>query len=333
MTDKPTSPAQPEKNEASADMKKGTQPLNPGAGPRPQVKLDPEIQERLRQMMNNRKQAREESPAVDKPVPASPAGGPPDKTGAPQPPAARAPAKPDASGESGKSQAWPEPAKALGSSRPLEKLSAPSASGPSKPMDPASPPASSMETARLNRQPPESPAKEPPPASAKPVDPVLAARKKAEAQAAIRTTSATRNVPRGRVAQEVWRVLFQAMVGAQSKELGVEVKGLSVVGRTEPDGDTKADLDLTPFNAGSFGVSRQHIILFPTDEGPCVIDLNSTNGTWINGLYLEPGRKYRLRSGDRIELGSLKMLVRVVSPGEQQLPGAKSGAKDLKPGS
>lgn len=194
-----------------------------------------------------------------------------------------------------------------------------------------------METTRLNRQPPDS-ATGKVPEEAKPAGSGATPRSKAEAQAAIRTTSATRNVPRGRVAQEVWKVIFQAVSGTPAIDLGVEVKGLSVVGRADPDGDSKADLDLTPFNAGAYGVSRQHVILFPTDEGPCVIDLNSTNGTWINGLYLEPGRKYRLRSGDRIELGSLKMMVRVMTPAEQdisQAPGNKPSAADKgsKPGS
>jgi len=136
----------------------------------------------------------------------------------------------------------------------------------------------------------------------------------------MRTTSATRNVPKGRVAQEVWKVIFQAMTGSQVKELQIEVKGLSVVGRSDPDSKAKADLDLTSLNAGAYGVSRQHVIIVPTDEGPCIIDMNSTNGTWINGLYLEPGRRYRLRTNDRVELGSLKLLVRVMSPAEQKAP-------------
>ncbi len=356
MTDKPSSSGQPEKKDApaapssSGDTKKDTKPLNPDVGinQKPPAKLDPEIQERLRQMMNNRKQPREETSAAAKPgpVPAPPGGGQPApkevSTAQPTPktPPSVTPAKADAAGPGGKDPAWPVPARVLGSSTPSDKPDAAStpASGTPKPVEPpAAPPPVSMETSRLNRQLPDSPAGMVP-ADAKPTSPEEAARKKAEAQAAIRTTSATRNVPKGRVAQEVWKVIFQAMTGPQAKDLGVEVKGLSVVGRADPDGESKADLDLTPFNAGAYGVSRQHVILFPTDEGPCVIDLNSRNGTWINGLYLEPGRKYRLRSGDRIELGSLKMMVRVMAPGEQQPPPAPDSSrppadKGSKPGS
>ena len=62
---------------------------------------------------------------------------------------------------------------------------------------------------------------------------------------------------------------------------------------------------------------RMHVIITPSSEGPCITDMNSTNGTWINGLYLEPGRQYRLRSNDRVELGTLKLLVKVIGPEEK----------------
>jgi hypothetical protein len=133
-------------------------------------------------------------------------------------------------------------------------------------------------------------------------------------------TGPLRAVPKERIAQEVWKVVIQGMAGSQVKSMSIEVKGLIVVGRLDPDSDAKPDVDLTPYGAVVHGISRQHVILFLTDEGPCVMDLNSTNGTWINGLYLEPGRKYRLRTGDRVELGSLKLLLRVLAPAEQETP-------------
>src|SRR5262249_50832113 len=131
--------------------------------------------------------------------------------------------------------------------------------------------------------------------------------------------SATRKVP-GRLGNKAWKLVLQALASGQVKEIEVEVKGLMVVGRIEPEsGSSKADVDLSPYNAGTLGVSRQHLILIPADDGPCIIDLNSTNGTWVNGLYLQPGQKYLLRTGDRLELGSLKILARVVPPPEQTI--------------
>ncbi|MEO8397241.1 MAG: FHA domain-containing protein, partial [Chloroflexota bacterium] len=41
---------------------------------------------------------------------------------------------------------------------------------------------------------------------------------------------------------------------------------------------------------------------------------NSTNGTRINGYRLDSGRAYRLRNGDELELGRLRLIVQVVRP-------------------
>ena len=43
-----------------------------------------------------------------------------------------------------------------------------------------------------------------------------------------------------------------------------------------------------------------------------VEDLQSTNGTRINGKPIDPGALYRLRNGDELEFGSLRVRVRVV---------------------
>jgi pSer/pThr/pTyr-binding forkhead associated (FHA) protein len=110
-----------------------------------------------------------------------------------------------------------------------------------------------------------------------------------------------------------WRVIFQTVTD-QPKAIGTEVRHAVVIGRTDPRSNLKPDIDLAPHDAQAYGVSRQHALLLPTDSGLSLIDLDSTNGTWINGLYLQPGLRYNLRSGDRIELGTLKLIVRVVGP-------------------
>jgi pSer/pThr/pTyr-binding forkhead associated (FHA) protein len=40
-----------------------------------------------------------------------------------------------------------------------------------------------------------------------------------------------------------------------------------------------------------------------------LVDLNSANGTWLNGERLAPTKKYDLPSGAVIQLGRLKLLV------------------------
>lgn len=336
--DQPRKDAAPLPPPSPAETKKGTQPLNPdsGANQKPVSNVDAETKERLQKLLSSRRQSGDSPGAATKTgaAPPSPAPAKPEKKELPAAPPAPSLGRPATSsalvkkegeGPDSKNASWPEPAQTLGgSSTPGKPDAAPAPGAP--PAREAVPPSSGLETARLN-QPPAEPAPKSPPEDAGPAGSGLFKRSKADVQAAIRTTSATRNVPKGRVAQEVWKVIFQAATGAEAKELSVEVKGLSVVGRTDPDSDSKADLDLAPFNAGAYGVSRQHVILIPTDEGPCIIDMNSTNGTWINGLYLEPGRRYRLRTNDRVELGSLKLLVRVMTPAESGASAASTGGQ------
>ncbi|MBN1119733.1 MAG: FHA domain-containing protein [Anaerolineae bacterium] len=113
------------------------------------------------------------------------------------------------------------------------------------------------------------------------------------------------------VSQQPWQIIFQP-TKSKSKAIALEVQNITIVGRADPDCATQPDLDLTPQGGDKLGVSRQHAILMSNVDGLWLIDLDSTNGTWVNGLYLQPGLKYRLRNGDRIEFGSLELAVRVL---------------------
>ena len=56
-------------------------------------------------------------------------------------------------------------------------------------------------------------------------------------------------------------------------------------------------------------VSRRHARLSVEDGELCVEDLGSTNGTYLNGRRLEPGRHARVADGDELELGSVRLRV------------------------
>jgi FHA domain len=66
-------------------------------------------------------------------------------------------------------------------------------------------------------------------------------------------------------------------------------------------------IDLTAFSAHEQGVSRRHIRLTSRDRLTYVADLNSTNGTWLNGQRLTPFTEYLLHDGDMLRLGLLKI--------------------------
>lgn len=72
------------------------------------------------------------------------------------------------------------------------------------------------------------------------------------------------------------------------------------------------EVDLSEVGAADLGVSRTHALLQydSNNEGIYITDLNSTNGTFVNGFKLPPNARTRLRDGDELQLGHLKLGVR-----------------------
>lgn len=68
-------------------------------------------------------------------------------------------------------------------------------------------------------------------------------------------------------------------------------------------------VDLVPFGAIQMGISRRHAVIHREEDGYYITDLNSTNGTRINGRRLLPNTPCRLSSGDVVRLGRLNLLV------------------------
>lgn len=68
--------------------------------------------------------------------------------------------------------------------------------------------------------------------------------------------------------------------------------------------------DLQPFSADVFGVSRKHAVLEKDGQHIVLTDLNSSNGTRLNGTLLVPMRRCIVRHGDALQLGGLQLRVR-----------------------
>jgi hypothetical protein len=109
-----------------------------------------------------------------------------------------------------------------------------------------------------------------------------------------------------------WRVIFQ-VGNPPSTTIGVDVRQALIIGRSDAEDDDLPGIDLGPHLGVEHGVSRQHAVLLPTGDSLQLSDLGSTNGTWINGAYLEPGQRYPLSSGDKVEVGLLRLIVRSVT--------------------
>ncbi|MGF1507823.1 MAG: FHA domain-containing protein [Anaerolineae bacterium] len=109
-----------------------------------------------------------------------------------------------------------------------------------------------------------------------------------------------------------WRIIFHTPVNPPSI-IGLDVRQSLVIGRLDPEFEDRPDLDLTPHLGLDHGVSRRHAALVPALDGLYLVDLDSKNGTWINGLYAEPGERYLMAQGDNIEFGLLRLIVRSVT--------------------
>jgi hypothetical protein len=74
-------------------------------------------------------------------------------------------------------------------------------------------------------------------------------------------------------------------------------------------------VDLSQYGGLEMGVSRRHVWIRKTVIGYELVDLNSTNGTWLNEKRLVPNKSYPLNSGDQIRLGQMLLIVLFQTPG------------------
>jgi len=68
-------------------------------------------------------------------------------------------------------------------------------------------------------------------------------------------------------------------------------------------------LDLTELGAHRHGVSRQHCLVWRRGKHLVVTDLDSTNGTYLNGELLRPHEEYMVADGDQLIIGTLHATV------------------------
>jgi len=82
----------------------------------------------------------------------------------------------------------------------------------------------------------------------------------------------------------------------------VEVAGIATIGRA-------SDSDIV---IAESSVSKRHALLSRQPEGLVLIDLGSTNGSFVNGVQAPPDEVVWLADGDVIALGSV--VLRYLAP-------------------
>jgi len=75
------------------------------------------------------------------------------------------------------------------------------------------------------------------------------------------------------------------------------------------------------FDQATPGVSGNHCVFLPGSNGITVMDVGSSNGTYLaNGTKLIPNQKYDLHAGDMLYIGSKHQCFRVDLPGAPAVP-------------
>lgn len=81
------------------------------------------------------------------------------------------------------------------------------------------------------------------------------------------------------------------------------------LGRLSENQPIEPDIDLSAYKAFDNGVSRLHAVIKHIDGKAMLVDLGSSNGTYINGVRITPNVEHSLRHGDIVALGKLKMQI------------------------
>ncbi len=81
------------------------------------------------------------------------------------------------------------------------------------------------------------------------------------------------------------------------------------LGRISEGQPIMPDIDLSPYQAYARGVSRLHAVLKREASHVFLMDLGSSNGTYVNGKRLTPNVDHAVSNGDVVALGKLKIQI------------------------
>lgn len=105
------------------------------------------------------------------------------------------------------------------------------------------------------------------------------------------------------------RHLLEVVIG--DERITIPIESRVIFGRDLTSIDNSPVIDLARFNALDVGVSRRHATLQRShDDQVMLIDLGSTNGTFLNKTKLKPLQEYPVKNGDEIRFGNLALILR-----------------------
>ena len=104
--------------------------------------------------------------------------------------------------------------------------------------------------------------------------------------------------------------LLRVEVRTGRRAVEVEIKGEGLIGRPDATRGIHPEIDLRLDDA----VSRRHAKIFMRGSHYVLTDLNSTNGTRLNGQWVPAEAEVPLKAGDEIEVGELTVIRVIEAP-------------------
>ena len=114
----------------------------------------------------------------------------------------------------------------------------------------------------------------------------------------------TARMESGDVPSQVYFVL------PDGSEFAVNLSHDVVIGRQSRDDDPPVTIDLEDYDGHDLGVSRHHAMIKHVKDNLVLVDLDSINGTFVNGHRAMPLKRYNIGDGDTITIGRLTLELR-----------------------
>lgn len=107
-----------------------------------------------------------------------------------------------------------------------------------------------------------------------------------------------------------WRIGFHLQ--DSGVRIITDVTETLILGRIAPDGGETPVIDLRPFDAEEAGVSRKHALVKVEGDGVYLCDLQSANGTLLNGKRLEAHTFYPVYHHDQLVIGLMHVVIELL---------------------
>lgn len=100
-------------------------------------------------------------------------------------------------------------------------------------------------------------------------------------------------------------------IGPKQREVEMPLNVITHLGRVDAASSVFPEVDLSDDSEVALGVSRRHARILKQGGMVVVEDMGSINGTFINGKRLDPYLPETLNDGDVLQLGKLKIEVKI----------------------